>query len=78
MQRIKNRTYEAIINYYFIIKMEKAEAKDLIKSINGLEKTLDYISKNQVTITRRLETLNDVLLKLCDKLGNQIQSERHG
>lgn len=58
--------------------MEKAEAKDLIKSINGLEKTLDYISKNQVTIARRLETLNDVLLKLCDKLGTQIQSERHG
>lgn len=58
---------------HFIDNMEKQEAKELIKAITSLDKTIAAQTKEYAQFNRKLDTLNENFTRLCDKLGTQIQ-----
>ncbi len=57
--------------------MEKQEAKELIKVLGSLEKTISAQTKEMSQTGRRLDTLNDNITRLNDKIGTYIQLKQH-
>ena len=57
--------------------MEKQEAKELIKVLGNLEKAISAQTKEMSQIGRKLDTLNDSITRLNDKIGTYIQLKQH-
>ena len=57
--------------------MEKQEAKELIKVLGNLEKAISAQTKEMSQIGRKLDTLNDSITRLNDKIGTYIQLQQH-
>jgi len=57
--------------------MEKQEAKELIKVLGNLEKAISAQTKEMSQIGRKLDTLNDNITRLNDKIGTYIQLKQH-
>ena len=53
--------------------MEKQEAKDLIKVLGTLEKTISAQTKEYTQFNRKMDTLNEGINRLVDKIGTYIQ-----
>ena len=53
--------------------MEKQEAKDLIKVLGTLEKTISAQTKEYIQFNRKMDTLNEGINRLVDKIGTYIQ-----
>lgn len=53
--------------------MEKQEAKDLIKVLGMLDKTISSHTKEFTQFSRKIDTLNDNINRLNDKIGTYIQ-----
>lgn len=53
--------------------MEKQEAKELIKVLGTLEKTISAQTKEYIQFNRKMDTLNDGINRLTDKIGTYIQ-----
>lgn len=53
--------------------MEKQEAKDLIKALGMLDKTISFHTKEFTQFSRKIDTLNDNINRLNDKIGTYIQ-----
>lgn len=57
--------------------MEKQEAKELIKVLGSLEKTISAQTKEMSQTGRKLDALNDNITRLNDKIGTYIQLQQH-
>ena len=57
--------------------MEKQEAKDLTKAIISLEKTLASSAKDFSLFSRKIDTLNENIARLNDKISTYIQIQQH-
>jgi septal ring factor EnvC (AmiA/AmiB activator) len=53
--------------------MDKQEAKDLIKVLGMFEKTVSSHTKELTQFSRKIDTLNDNINRLNDKIGTYIQ-----
>lgn len=61
--------------------MDKQEARDLIKAIGSLDKTIATqivaYTKEMSAHNRKIDVLNENLTKLNDKIGTYIQLQQH-
>ena len=57
----------------FIWYMEKQEAKELIKVLGTLEKTISSQTKEYMQFNRKMDTFNESINRLTDKIGTYIQ-----
>lgn len=57
--------------------MEKQEAINLTKAINVLERAIASQAKEYALLNRKMDTLNDNITKLNDKIGTFIQLQQH-
>ena len=53
--------------------MDKQEARDLIKVLGVLEKNIAAQTKEYTQFNRKMDTLNENVTKLNDKIGKYIQ-----
>lgn len=53
--------------------MEKQEAKELIKVLGTLEKTISSQTKEYMQFNRKMDTFNESINRLTDKIGTYIQ-----
>lgn len=53
--------------------MDKQEARDLIKVLGVLEKNIAAQTKEYTQFNRKMDTLNENVTKLNDKIGTYIQ-----
>lgn len=57
----------------FYIDMEKQEAKELIRILGALEKAISAQTKEYIQFNRKIDTFNDGINRLTDKIGTYIQ-----
>lgn len=53
--------------------MDKQEARELIKVLTALEKSIAAQTKEYVQLCRKMDTLNENVTRLNDKIGTYIQ-----
>lgn len=53
--------------------MEKQEAKELIKVLGTLEKAISSQTKEYMQFNRKMDTFNESINRLTDKIGTYIQ-----
>ena len=57
--------------------MEKQEARDLIKALGSLDKTIAAHTKELTQFGRKIDTLNDNVTRLSDKISTYIQIQNN-